>query len=180
MKESMKNTTSMATLTLILFAISAVTALLLGMVDYITKDKIAEITAEKTASAMREVLSAETYDEVTYTGSDSQITSIFAADDLGHVVRLSVSGSQGMIDMVVGVDAAGAVTGVSIVDMSETSGLGTKANEPAFRDQFVGATGGLSVNKDGGTIDALTGATVTSRAVTNGVNAAVAAVQTLG
>jgi electron transport complex protein RnfG len=50
----------------------------------------------------------------------------------------------------------------------------------SFREQFAGTVGNLSVNKDGGTIDALTGATITSRAVTNGVNSAVEAVKTLG
>lgn len=180
MTETKKNPNSMIRLTLILFVITAVTALLLGLVNYITADRIAAITEEKTASAMREVLEAENYSVVDYTGGDSQITAVFAADDLGHVVRLSVSGSQGMIDMVVGVDTAGVVTGVSIVNMSETAGLGSKAADESFRSQYVGATGGLAVNKDGGTIDALTGATVTSRAVTNGVNAAVEAVQTLG
>jgi electron transport complex protein RnfG len=180
MTETKKNENSMARLTLILFAITAVTALLLGLVNYITADKIQAITEEKTAAAMAQVLEAETYTEVPYTGTDGQITAIFEADDLGHVVRLSVSGSQGMIDMVVGVDTNGAVTGVSIVDMSETAGLGSKAADESFTSQFVGTTGGLSVNKDGGTIDALTGATVTSRAVTNGVNAAVEAVATLG
>ncbi|MDO4750036.1 MAG: FMN-binding protein, partial [Eubacteriales bacterium] len=62
----------------------------------------------------------------------------------------------------------------------ETPGLGAVAAAStdagvAFREQFVGTTGNLTVNKDGGTIDAITGSTVTSRAVTNGVNSAVEA-----
>ena len=77
--------------------------------------------------------------------------------------------------MVVGVDLAGTVTGVSIVSMAETSGLGDNAKKESFRSQFVGGSGQLAVTKDGGTIDALTGATVTSRAVTSGVNTAIAA-----
>ena len=113
-------------------------------------------------------------------GGDSQVTGVYKAGDAGYVVEVSVSGSQGMISMVVGVDTAGTVTGVSIVDMSETPGLGDKASEPEFRSQFVGTTGDAAVDKDGGTIAALTGATVTSRAVANGVNAAVAAAATIG
>ena len=74
---------------------------------------------------MREVLEAENYEALEYTGEDSQITGVYAADDKGYVVQVSVSGSQGMIDMVVGVDTAGTVTGVSIVSMSETAGLGS-------------------------------------------------------
>jgi electron transport complex protein RnfG len=81
--------------------------------------------------------------------------------------------------MAVGVDGAGQVTGVQIISHTETSGLGANAaaNSAAgqsFRDQFLGATGQLAVTQDGGTIDALTGATMTSRAVTQGVNAALA------
>ena len=64
--------------------------------------------------------------------------------------------------------------------MSETSGLGDNAKRDTFRDQFIGATDTLAVSKDGGTIDALTGATITSRAVTDGVNIAMEAVKTLG
>ena len=82
--------------------------------------------------------------------------------------------------MMVGVDTSGTVTGVSIVSHEETSGLGANATREEFRSQFVGATGSVAVTKDGGTIDALTGATVTSRAVSNGVNAALNAVASLG
>ena len=78
--------------------------------------------------------------------------------------------------MVVGVDLNGAVTGISIVKMTETSGLGANASNTSFREQYVGKTGTLAVDKDGGEIVALTGATVTSRAVTNGVNAVLATV----
>lgn len=74
--------------------------------------------------------------------------------------------------MVVGVGTDGTVTGVSIISMSETSGLGANASKESFRGQFVGKSGELAVSKDGGEIDALTGATITSRAVTSGVNTA--------
>ena len=171
---------TMAGLIIVLFIICAITSLLLGLVNEITEDRIDEITAENTRLAMQEVLQADSYDEVEYTGGDSQVTGVYKAGDAGYVVEVSVSGSQGMISMVVGVDTAGTVTGVSIVDMSETPGLGDKASEPEFRSKFVGTTGDAAVDKDGGTIAALTGATVTSRAVANGVNAAVAAAATIG
>ena len=176
----MKKEASMASLIIVLCAICLVTSLLLGLVNDVTAGPIEEINAAKTAKAMNEVLAADSYDAVEYTGSDSQISAISKAGDKGYVVELSVSGSQGMIDMVVGVNADGTVSGVSIVKMSETAGLGTKANEPEFRAQFVGTAGDCAVDKDGGSIAAITGATVTSRAVSNGVNAAVAAVATMG
>lgn len=174
-----KNPNATSRLIIVLFLIGAITALALGFINYITADRIAELKAQKTAAAMSEVLPADTYTEVEYTG-DSLIANIHKAGDAGYVVEVLPSGFGGTIDMMVGVDVTGVVTGVSIVDMSETSGLGDNAKKADFRAQFVGASGSVAVTKDGGQIDALTGATVTSRAVSNGVNAALSAVATLG
>ena len=63
---------------------------------------------------------------------------------------------------------------------SETSGLGSNASKPAFKDQFIGKSGTLAVSKDGGEIEALTGATITSRGVTESVNSALAAAASMG
>lgn len=170
----MKNTKAgyFLKLTLTLLVISAVVACLLGMTNYITADKIAEITAQKTAASMEEVLPADSYTELSYTGSEANVAAVYQAGDAGYVVEVTPSGFGGAIDMVVGVSTDGTVTGVSIVSMSETSGLGANASKDAFRSQYVGLSGELAVNKDGGEIDALTGATITSRAVTDGVNTA--------
>lgn len=159
-------------LTLTLLVISAVVACLLGLTNYITADKIAEITAQKTAASMEEVLPADSYTELSYTGAEANVAAVYQAGENGFVVEVTPSGFGGTIDMVVGVGADGTVTGVSIVSMSETSGLGANASKDAFRSQYVGLSGELAVNKDGGEIDALTGATITSRAVTDGVNTA--------
>jgi electron transport complex protein RnfG len=185
MTETKKKTHELMSLTLILFAFSAVTALLLGLVNGVTKDRIQVIGEENTKIAMQQVLMADSYEELGYTGGDPSVLAVYKAGDAGYVVQLSVSGSQAMISMVVGVDNGGAVTGIGITKHTETPGLGAVAADKTdagvnFRQQFAGTTGSLSVNKDGGTIDALTGATVTSRAVTNGVNSAVEAVKTLG
>ena len=173
----------MARLILILFVISVVTSLLLGLVDYITRDIIEANTAEQTREAMGAALVADEYVPVTYSGGDPLVTAVHEArtdgQSTGYVVEVAPSGFGGTINMVVGVDLDGLVTGVSIVTMSETSGLGTNANQSSFRDQYIGQGGTLAVTKDGGTIDALTGATVTSRAVTDGVNAAIAAAESL-
>lgn len=163
-----------------LLLISAVVAGLLGLVNHITADKISAINAEKTAASMRQVLPAESYTELAYTGSDPVVAKLYEAAGSGYVVEVTPSGFGGTIDMVVGVGTDGTVTGISIVSMSETSGLGANASRDSFRSQFVGQSGTLAVSKDGGTIDALTGATITSRAVTGGVNSALAAVAELG
>ena len=174
-----------AKLTIVLFAITAIVAALLGTVNYVTKDRIAEIKAQKTAAAMQSVApKAKTFEKLTYTGADNTVSVVYAAKDgdkaVGHVVEVAPAGFGGAISMVVGIDDSGKVSGVSIISMTETSGLGANASKESFRNQFIGKIGTQAVTKDGGSIDALTGATITSRAVTNGVNSALEAAKALG
>ena len=170
-------------LTVILFLITAVVAVLLGGVNSITKDRIAVLNEEKTAEAIRAVLDSEATPEAVtgYTDGTGLVTAVYRMGSDGYAVQIVVGGSQGDITMMVGIDADGAVSGVSFIKMSETSGLGAVAAQnsskgEAFRAQFVGKTGSVAVTKDGGEIDSLTGATVTSRAVATGVSAALACV----
>ena len=171
----MKNAKYILRLTVTLLLITAVVAGLLGLVNYLTEDKIATLQNEKAASAMREVLAADSY---TPLETDAEgVTALYQAGDNGYVVRVSVNGFGGAIDMMVSVDTNRTVTGVSIISHSETASLGANCTREDFRAQFVGASDDLAVTKDGGTIDALTGATVTSRAVTKGVNLALECVK---
>ncbi len=163
-------------LTLTLFLITTIVAGLLGLVNYVTADTIAEQIAQKAESAMRQVLEADGYEPLDVP-EDSAVTAAYRAGDRGYVVRVAPNGFGGAIDMMVGVDVSGAVTGVAIVSQSETASLGANCTREDFRAQFTGKTGTLSVSKDGGEIEALTGATVTSRAVTEGVNTALEFVQ---
>ncbi len=163
-------------LTLTLFLITTVVAGLLGLVNYVTADTIAEQIAQKAENAMRQVLEADSYEPLDVP-EDSAVTAAYRAGDKGYVVRVAPNGFGGAIDMMVGVDVSGAVTGVAIVSQSETASLGANCTREDFRAQFTGKTGTLSVSKDGGEIEALTGATVTSRAVTEGVNTALEFVQ---
>ena len=163
-------------LTLTLFLITTIVAGLLGLVNYVTADTIAEQTAQKAENAMRQVLEADSYEPLDVP-EDSAVTAAYRAGDKGYVVRVAPNGFGGAIDMMVGVDVSGAVTGVAIVSQSETASLGANCTREDFRAQFTGKTGTLSVSKDGGEIEALTGATVTSRAVTEGVNTALEFVQ---
>ena len=158
--------------TLILFA--AVVAGCLGLVNHITSGRIAEYKAAKLQTSMRAVLPASEYSQILYSG-DGNVAAVYRAGDAGWVIEVTPSGFGGLIDMLVGVDKQGAVTGVSIVSMSETSGLGANAARESFRSQYVGKSGSVKLRKQGGEIDALTGATVTSTAVTNGVNTALQA-----
>ena len=174
----MKDVKYILRLTLILFLITAVVAGLLGLVNYLTEDRIDELTRQKAEAAMQEVFPAGNYEEIP-AGEDG-ITAAYRADDAGYVVRVSVNGFGGAIDMMVGVDNAGTVTGVSIISHGETASLGANCTREDFRARFVGASDTLAVSKDGGSIDALTGATVTSRAVVSGVNLALDFVKEVG
>ena len=163
-------------LTLTLFLITTIVAGLLGLVNYVTADTIAEQIAQKAENAMRQVLEADSYEPLDVP-EGSAVTAAYRAGDRGYVVRVAPNGFGGAIDMMVGVDVSGAVTGVAIVSQSETASLGANCTREDFRARFTGKTGTLSVSKDGGEIEALTGATVTSRAVTEGVNTALEFVQ---
>ena len=103
----------------------------------------------------------------------------------GYAFKIVAGGSQGDIEMIVGVDSDLAVTGVSVVDHAETSGIGTKVmgNEPStsgegFLDQLVGMSGAGSLVVKGN-VAAVSGATVSSKGVVKGVNAALAAAEAL-
>ena len=171
-------------LALILFAVSAIVALCLGLVNSVTADRIAAIAAEKLAVAMSEVLPADEYTDVAYTGDDQTIDFIKKAGDKGYVVQCTVSGSQGSITMLTGVASDGTITGISVLKHSETPGLGAIAGAASnvgieWRAQFQGVPS-AAVTKDGGQIEAISGATITSRAVCNGATAAHNAVKTVG
>ena len=183
-----------------LTVISLVVALLLGLVDGVTKDKIAAIEAGKTRVAMSAVVpeGSEFTDKLEIPqaaidaakaqgGTVSELYGVTnGGAEAGYVMKISASGSQGTIVMMVGVDANKAVTGVSVVSHSETSGIGTKVvgNEPnaagvPVLDQFIGMSGAgsLVVGKN---ITAVSGATVSTKGINMGVNAALAAVEALG
>ena len=175
------NVTYVLKLTAILFLVTAVVALLLGGVNALTEARIANITAEKTAEAIRTVLESDAQPE-TLTDFEDQtgnVTAVHKMGDDGWAIEVVIGGSQADIHMMVGIKTDGTVSGISFIDMAETPGLGDVANQDSakgneFRDQFIGTSGVIAVDKDGGEIDSLSGATVTSRAVANGVNAALA------
>ena len=167
-------------LTLILFLVSAIIAGVLGLTNMVTEKPIAEYNERKTAEAYSAVMDFDSYDEVSYSGDRSEVTKVYKTNNGDWIVEAEVSGSQGMITVAVGVNADLTCNGISIISSSETSGLGSKASNAEFKDQFPGKTGEVKVTKDGGQINAITGATITSRAVCTAVGAAIEAVGTLG
>ena len=158
-------------LTLTLLLISAVVAGLLAFVNELTAGRIDELTRQKAEQAMREVLPAQDYTPLD-AALPQGVTEAYRAGDDGYVVRVAPNGFGGAIDLMVGVRADGTVNGVAVIAHSETASLGANCTREEFRAQYAGGAGPFAVGQDGGTIEALTGATVTSRAVTDGVNAA--------
>ena len=134
----------------LLMVICAVVSAVLGAVNMITAPVIADIAAAKTAAAYNEVLpSTGEYTPVDY--SDANVTAVAKCAE-GTVVEVSISGSQSMLALAIGVDNDGAITGVSVIDHGETPGLGAKSTEAAWRAQFAGQTSGLALDKKGGEI----------------------------
>ena len=168
-----------------LFLIAAVVALALAGVNAVTAPVIEELNAAKTQEAISAVLPGGFENELTDFADASGIVSKIYQGANGYAVEVGPGGFDNTITMMVGIDNEGKVLGISIINHTETAGLGAvaAAGTPAgiaFRDQFVGASGSVSVTKDGGTMDAITGATITSRAICVGVNAALEAVAGLG
>ncbi len=174
-------------LTFILFLICAITAGILGGVNELTRERIYAIQNAATIAAYSAVLEAPGYDEVDFdSAAFPTVDKVSRANNgAGHVVELTVSGAQGLITLAVGVDDAYTCTGISIINHSETSGLGANAAADSeigrnFRAQFVGQGEDIALAKNGGEIDHLSGATITSNAVTGAVATAIQVVKSLG
>ena len=155
--------------TLILTAITLIAGLGLGLVHEITLNPIAQAQEKAKKEAWQAVFPDAKLDEFKETDVDQK-----AAKQA--ITTTDKDGYGGDIQVSVGIQSDGTVTGVSFLSISETAGLGMKAKEPSFYEQYVGKNPTkFAVSKDGGDgeqIDALSGATITSRAVTGAVNAA--------
>lgn len=166
---------NMIRLGIVLLAVAAVVALVLGLVNAVTAGPIARQQEEKLKAAMQTVLYCDNYVDLGY--SDDEINAMYDAEGAGWVVEVTEVGSQGEITMIVGVAYDYTCTGISITSSSETSGLGAIASQnsekgEAFRAQFIGQSSPVAVTKSGGSIDAISGATITSAAICKGVTAA--------
>jgi len=169
---------------IILFLIVSVSTLALSVVNYITKDIIVQKNAELQDNARRNVMAdADSFEIVEdYKPVSEYVTEVYTAytgkNRIGYCVNISPVGYGGKIDMIVGINDNFTVSGVNIVSMSETAGLGANSVKPEFLDRYKGKTQGMTVVKsptdDTNTINALSGATITSKAVTEGVNLAIA------
>lgn len=173
---------------LILFIICVVMTGALAYVNDVTKPIIDENTEKEKAQALIEVLpEAQSFSEpldtdelkgLGYEVSD-YIKNLYKAEGVGYVVEVSPKGYGGSIDMMVGITADNKISGIKITSLSETPGLGAKVADESFFGQYLGdiPSGGFKVVKKApsneGDIQAVSGATISSRAVTKGVSDAV-------
>ena len=192
---------------LILMAITLVAGLLLGTVYGITKEPIAQAEAKAEQEAylavfpgaeefvepeQKDELLAAAADALTaagYDGTADTIENFYLVNNGGQIAGVVINltsheGYGGDINFSMGIDLEGTVKGVEILSISETAGLGMHATEDSFKGQFrdkavdqfvVTKTGAAAENE----IDAMSGATFTSKAMTNGVNAGICFYQSL-
>ena len=163
-------------LAFVLLVICAVTAGILGVVNALTAQRIYDMAHAKEFEAYAVVLeSSSGYSELSFDKEAfPTVDSIMSSNDgNGYVVKSTFSGAQGSITMVCGVDNDLKCTGISIIEHSETSGLGAVAAANSAAGEA------FRLSKAGGSIDALAGATITSNAVTGATATSIAAVESV-
>ncbi len=168
---------------LILLIITVVAAVFLGFVNQVTFPIITANELETKNAAMARLLVdvkdnnfSEDY-EITEPDSSLSVYNIGfdGTEPVGYVITANPKGYGGAIKLLVAIGADGEIKGIEIVKHSETPGLGANAKGPKFTDQFIGKSDILKVTKSTPSeneIQAITSATITSTAVTNGVNEA--------
>ncbi len=164
--------------TIALTLIALVAAVLMAVVNGITAPVIAARTEQELSAQRQEVMAEATeFEELTdssVVAGREDIEACYVAlnngEPIGYVFNVTTNGFGGPMSVTVGVSNDLTVTGLRIGEHSETAGLGSKAGEPKFYEQFAGLSGdpAMTVNEDGApnNIDGITSATITSRAVT--------------
>lgn len=174
-----------ARLAMTLLIITAVVAAALAGVNAVTAPIIAAFNEAKTREAVEAVLPGGG-EKADFPAVDVgvPVSEVYKGEN-GYAVKVTPGGFGGAIEMMVGVGNDGTVAGISIIKHAETPSLGAVAAAKGsagenFRDSFIGLSGTVAVAKDGGEADTISGATVTSRAVASGVNAALAVAAQMG
>ncbi len=154
-----------------LLSILLAAAILLGVNCGFSGIRAANEKAELEAKLLEILPGSTDFTPEEYTGEDANIRSVYKADK-GYVVLTATQGYAGTVTMLIGVSNDGKVTGLQIRQMAETYGLGWNAlTDVDFLKQFLNTKGDAQV---GTNVDAIAGATVTSKAVVRSVNSAVA------
>ncbi len=189
--DSSKKEGGIVQLVVVLGLITLICALLLGLTNGVTADKIVQNNIDKRNAAMSEIIPGAEFEDMNTTvpapdKETPEISGVYKAtidgQDVGYCLEVKPKGFGGVLTLIVGINADGTVAGAKVTAHAETPGLGAKSQDAEWIAQYGGqpADGNLAVTKDGGTINAITGATITSRAVTLGVNTAAQYVASLG
>ena len=170
---------------LTLFIITLASSAALGYIYELTKKPIEQMQLKKKLQAIKEVVpdfnnnpSADMYLIPTYDGKDS--LECYPAKENKKLVGTAIktytkNGFGGLVWLMVGFKPDGTINDISILEQNETPGLGAKMTTPKFKNQFNGKNPAhykLSVTKDGGDVDAITAATISSRAFCDAVKRA--------
>ncbi len=189
----MSNTSAIVKPALVLLLITVISGGALGAVNKVTEVPIAQKAEEKKAESMKKVLSdavsfgeeQKIEDEKVSTPGLDILTVTPAKDskgkNYGYAVTVETKGFSAGLQLMFGVDKEGTITGLSVLDCSnETPGLGANSGEESYTvngapwyAQFTGKDESVALTKDGGEVEAITGATITSRAVTSAAKEAV-------
>ena len=180
-----KRESTFGNMVLSLTLIATIFALCLGLIHELTAGPISQAQMAKKTAAISEVVppfdndpNAEMYTKTTPEGDYN--LEIYPAKKDGEIVgyavnTLTMKGFNGEIDVMVGFKPNGDIYKVYVLNHSETPGLGAKITTPEFKDQFDGKNPSsfkLTVKKDGGDIDAITAATISSRAFADAIQRA--------
>lgn len=157
-----------------LFLIAALIAAMLALVYEITLEPYEKNVEKRKLSAIQSVFQCEDLTYQTDSAEDAVIYTVYRnADLIGYCVQLSTSGFGGEMSLMVGYSADRTILGVQLISHSETPGLGAKVENAEYLSQYRGKSGSLTFKDTfGGDVDAVSGATVSSTAVLNGVNRA--------
>lgn len=161
----------------VLLAICIIIPLALSVTNKVTAKKIAELENENSKKNMQSLVSADDFEKCS-DGGIEYYTAIKGGETAAYIFTESAKGYGGDVSVMTAVKPDGTVAGVAILDVSgETPGLGQNAAKESFYSQYAGLKKGVSLLKNGAKaenneVDAVTGATITSTAVTRAVNAA--------
>ena len=161
----------------VLLAICIIIPLALSVTNKVTAKKIAELENENSKKNMQSLVSADDFEKCS-DGGIEYYTAIKGGDTAAYIFTESAKGYGGDVSVMTAVKPDGTIAGVAILDVSgETPGLGQNAAKESIYSQYAGLKKGVSLLKNGAKaenneVDAVTGATITSTAVTRAVNAA--------
>ncbi len=174
-------------LVFVMTLVSLISGVLLAVTHVYTQEPIRQTEQRQLFDTLRQVLPPGEGDPVplVFTNAAGQVTTFYVTRRNGALAGVafacvSAHGYGGPVEALLGLDATGTLRGLEIVRMNETPGLGSKIGAPAFRAQFTGKPleGSVwKVRKDGGPIDAIAGATISSRALCDAVSQGLARYQ---